>query len=134
MNGFTAVLLYAAWTFALALFYALPRVPAALLGRKPADAWTRGQPNPDPALLVRASHAHMNCVENFALFAAVVVVAALMQKSAVVDAFAAYVLYARVAQSSVHLIGTSFFLVLIRATLFLIQVALILSMIWQLLH
>lgn len=134
MTGFTAVLLYAGWTLALALLYALPRVPVVLLGRKPADAWTRGNRNPDPGILVRASHAHMNCVENFPVFAAVVVVAALMQKSAIVDALAAYVLYARLGQSTIHLIGTSFLLVLIRATLFLAQVGLILWMIWQLLH
>lgn len=134
MTGYTAVLLYAAWTLALALMYALPRVPQALLGKQKADAWSRGQPNPDPPILVRANHAHANCVENFAIFAAVVVVAGLMQKSAVVDAFAGAVLAARIGQSTVHLIGTSFVLVLIRATLFLAQVALIAAMIWQLLH
>lgn len=134
MTGFTAVLLYAAWTLALALMYAVPRVPSVLTGRKRADAWTRGNQNEDPPILVRASHAHANCVENFAVFAGVVVVAALLQKSAIVDAIAAYVLYARIGQSTVHLIGTSFWLVLVRATLFLSQVGLILFAIWQLLH
>ena len=134
MTGLTAVLLYAGWTMLLALIYASPRVPQVLMGKKPADAWTRGKPSVDPAILVRANHAHMNCVENFALFAAVVVVAALMQKSPVVDAVAAWILCARVAQSTVHLIGTSFILVLIRATLFLVQVALLFWVIWNLLH
>ncbi|GAC1626567.1 MAG: MAPEG family protein [Nevskia sp.] len=130
----TAVLLYAGWTLLLVLMYAFPRVPQVLTGSKRADAWTRGLPSIDPGILVRANHAHANCVENFAIFAGVVVVAALMQKSAIVDALAAWVLYARVGQGVVHLIGISFVLVLIRATLFLVQVALILFIIWQLLH
>jgi uncharacterized MAPEG superfamily protein len=134
MTGFTAVLLYAAWTLALMLIYAFPRVPLILAGKKTVDAYSRSAVNTDLPMLLRANHAHANCVENFPIFAAVVVVAALMQKSAVVDAFAAYVLYARVAQSVTHLIGANFPLVMIRATFFLVQVGLILYMIWQLLH
>ena len=134
MNGFTAVLLYAVWTLLLAMMYASYRIPLVLIGRKSPNHWERGQPSDDPAILVRAKGAHLNCVENFALFAAVVCVAALLGKSAVVDAVAGYVLYARIGQSVVHLIGTSFPLVLIRAALFLLQVGLILYMIWGLLH
>lgn len=134
MSGFTAVLLYAVWMLVLMLMYAFPRVPLILTGKKKVEAYSRSAPNTDPAFLMRAQHAHANCVENFPIFAAVVVVAALMQKSAVVDALAAYVLYARIAQSSIHLVSASFVPVLLRATFFLVQVGLILWMIWQLLH
>jgi uncharacterized MAPEG superfamily protein len=133
MTGFTAVLLYLIWTQALTLLYAFPRVPQALLGMKPLNAWERDQPNNDPAFLQRAKAAHLNCVENFALFLAVVVIAALMNKSAVVDAVAAYVLLARVGQSVVHIIGTAMPLVLIRATFFLTQLGLIFYVALQLL-
>ncbi len=57
------------------------------------------------------------------MFAAVVFVAAFLAKSPIVDAIAAYVLYARIAQGVVHLIGTSLPLILVRATFYLIQVA-----------
>jgi len=133
MTGFTAVLLYAAWMPLLTLVYAGFRVPLILTMRKRADSWTRGRTIDDPPFIVRAHHAHLNCVENFPVFAAVVIVAALMGKSPIVDRFAATVLYARIGQSAVHLIGTSFALIMIRATLFVIQLGLILYMIWGLL-
>ena len=62
-----------------------------------------------------------------------VLAAAAMGQSAVVDGLAAWVLYARVAQGVVHLIGTSFILVLLRATFFLAQLGLIAYMAWGLL-
>jgi uncharacterized MAPEG superfamily protein len=133
MTGFTAVLLYIVWTLLLALSYAFYRVPIALSGRKPMDHWERGKSSDDPGILQRAKSAHLNCLENFPLFLAVVAIAALMQKSAVVDAVAAYILYARIGQSVVHLIGTSFILILLRATLFLTQVGLIFYIVWKLL-
>ncbi|WP_293373498.1 MAPEG family protein [Nevskia sp.] len=135
MSGFEAVLLYVCVVIVLVLMYALPRVPQVLTGSKPANAWGRDQPSIDPALLVRAQHAHANAVENFPLFLAVVVVGALMNKSAdVIDPLAIYVVYLRIGQAVVHLIGTSFWLVMARATLFLSQIALIVVMAYRLLH
>lgn len=134
MTGMEAVLYYALWMIALTLLYVGHRIPLALMGKKSADHWTRGQPNTDSPFQIRASHAHANTVENFAIFAAVVVIAATMGQSAVVDPLACYVLYARLAQGVVHLIGTSFILVSLRATLFLVQVVLIVYMIYGLLH
>jgi len=134
MTGFTAVFIYVAWTLVLMLLYAFPRVPQMLSGKKLPNAWERSEPNTDPPLLVRAKAAHANCIENFPLFAAVVCIAALMHKSAVVDGLAAYLVGARIAQGVTHLIGTSFMLVLIRATFFLFQVALIFFFLWGLMH
>lgn len=134
MTGFTAVLLYVVWLQVLTLAYAFPRVPLALLGKKRMDAWERTEPNTDPGFMVRAKGAHLNGVENFALFAAVVVVAALMGKSAVVDQIACWFLIARIGQSVSHLLGTAMPLVLLRATFFLAQVGMIFWVCWQLLH
>jgi uncharacterized MAPEG superfamily protein len=128
-----AVLYYVLWMVALTLLYVGHRIPLALLGKQRADHWTRGQPNSDNGFQIRASHAHANTVENFPVFAAVVCIAALMQKSATVDAVACYILYARLAQSVVHLIGTSFILVSLRATFFVVQLALIVYVVYQLL-
>lgn len=128
MTAYSAVLFYIMWMLVLALFYAFPRVPLALTGKKSIDSWERGKENPDPMFLQRAKSAHMNCVENFPLFAGVVVVAGLLGQIEVANAVAAYVLYARVAQSLVHISGTSFIQVMARATFFLIQVALIFYM------
>ena len=134
MTAFTAVLLYAVWTLLLPIGYAAFRVPMIAAGRKRADHWERGKPSDDPSVLMRAKNAHLNCTENFPVFAAVVVVAALLGKTAIVDALAGYVLYARIAQSVVHISGTSFPLVALRGTFYFVQIVLILYMIWELLH
>jgi uncharacterized MAPEG superfamily protein len=133
MTAFTAVLLYAAWTLLLPVTYASIRIPLIASGRKRADAWERGKPIDDPPLLMRGKNAHLNCVENFPVFAAVVLVAALLGKIAVVDPLAAYVLYARIAQSLVHISGTSLAQIALRGLFFGIQVALIAYMIFALL-
>lgn len=133
MTGFEAVLLYVFVIIALVLSYALPRVPQVLTGARPANAWGRDQPSIDPALLVRAQHAHANAVENFPLFLAVVVVGALIGKSATaVDPLAIYVVYLRIGQAGVHLLGTSFWLVMTRATCFLAQIGIVATMAWRL--
>lgn len=132
MTAFTAVLLYIAWMLLLALTYAGPRIPLALFGSKSIDNWERDQPPTDPAFLQRAKSAHMNCVENFPLFAGVVIIAALMGQIAIANSVAAYVLYARVAQSLIHISGASFAQIMARATCFLIQVVLIFYLVFSL--
>ena len=97
MNAYTTVLLYAGWILLLALFYATPRIPQALLGQKRIDSWERGKEPIDPMFLQRAKSAHLNCLENFPVFAAVVAVAGLMGQIETISAIAVYVLYARIA-------------------------------------
>lgn len=132
MNAYTTVLLYAGWILVLALFYALPRVPQALLGQKRIDSWERGKEPIDPMFLQRAKSAHLNCLENFPVFAGVVAMAGLMGEVDAISAIAVFVLYARIAQSVSHILGTSFILVMLRATFFLIQVFITLYMLYLL--
>ena len=61
-----------------------------------------------------------------AVAAALVLVAAATSQSDTVNAVAGFIVAARIGQSLVHLIGTSFPLVFVRASLFLAQVALML--------
>ncbi len=132
MNAYNAVLLYAGWILVLALFYALPRVPQALLGQKRIDSWERGKESTDPMFLQRAKSAHLNCLENFPVFAAVVAIAGLMGQIDAINGLAAFVLYARIGQTVSHILGTSFILVMSRATFFLAQVFLTLYMVYLL--
>ncbi len=132
MTGFIAVVLYVAWMQTLTLAYAFPRVPMALFGGRKFADWERAEVNRDPSFMVRAKGAHLNCVENFPLFAAVVVIAALMDKSPVVDSLAIFILVARVGQSLSHLISTAPAFVLLRATFFLAQVGMIFWICYQL--
>ncbi|HEY6894561.1 MAG TPA: MAPEG family protein [Rhodanobacteraceae bacterium] len=135
MTAFTAVLLYAGWTLLLPVIYAgTLRTPLIATGRKRADHWERGKPNDDPPLLARAKNAHLNCTENFPVFAAIVFVAALTGKIAIADAVAGYVLFARVAQSVVHMLGTSLPLIALRGFFYATQVALMFWMIGKLIY
>lgn len=134
MTGFEAVLLYIVWIVALVLVYAGPRIPLAAFTERRMDSWERTKTPTDPPFFLRAKGAHLNCLESFPLFAAIVCIAALMSKSAVVDGLAAYVLYLRVAQGVTHMIGDSSPLVLVRATFFVGQMLIMLYMVWGLMH
>lgn len=133
MTGITALLLFAVWTLVLMFTYVGYRVVLVLMMKKKANAWTRGQPTDDPAFITRAQHAHLNCLENLPIFAAIVLAGVALGKSAVIDQVAVWVLAARLAQSITHLIGTSHWLVFIRANFLVIQAALFVYMIWALL-
>lgn len=128
MTAMTALLLYVILTLLLPLIYASYRLPLVFTGKKKADHWTRGNTDDDPALLIRIKHAHANMVENIGPFAAVVLAAVATGQAAAIAGLAAIVLYARVVQVVVHAIGTSFPLVVVRATAFLIQLALVIAM------
>lgn len=134
MTGLTALLLFAAWTLVLMFLYVGYRVALVLAMKKKADSWMRGQPTDDPPFVTRAQHAHLNCVENLPVFAAIVLSAMALGKAPVVDGLAGWVLALRLAQSTVHLIGVSHWLVFIRANLFTLQALLFFYMIWGLLH
>lgn len=133
MTAITALLLFATWTLILMFVYVGYRVVLVLGMKKPANAWLRGQPADDPPFITRAQHAHLNCLENLPLFAAIVLSAVALGKTPVVDQVGAFVLYARLAQSAVHLIGVSHWLVFIRANFLIIQALLFAYMIWGLL-
>jgi uncharacterized MAPEG superfamily protein len=133
MTGITALLLFATWTLVLMFTYVGYRVALVLAMKKPANSWGRDDKVDDPAFIVRAKHAHLNALENLPVFAAIVLAAVALDKTPVVDQVAAWVLYARLAQSLVHLIGVNHWLVFIRANLLVVQAALFLYMIWGLL-
>lgn len=128
MTAFDAVLLYILWMIVLLAIYDGPRIPLVLMGSRRLNSWERDKTPADAAFFQRAKAAHLNCIENLPLFAGVVLVAALMEQIAIVDHLGAYVLYARVGQSVMHLCGASTFWISLRATFFTIQIALIVYM------
>lgn len=130
MSAITALIGFTAWTLAMVFVVVGWRVVEVLRG-KPANSWTRGMSIESPSFVKRAEHAHLNCLENLPVFAVIVLVAQALGKGSAIDALAAWVLYARIAQSSVHLIGIQPMLVLVRATLFGIQYGLFAYMLWR---
>ncbi len=71
----------------------------------------------------RLCRAHANCYENLPVFAAVILVATVTGNAAITDPLARWVLVARVAQSTVHLLSTSELAVMTRATFFAVQLS-----------
>ena len=130
--GITALLGFALWTLLLVFVSVNWRVLEVLRGKR-ADSWGRGAAIDRPAVVVRMEHAHMNCLESLPIFAVLVLAAYVMGKSVVVDGLAFYVLYARLAQSIIHILGVNHWLVLVRATFFTLQVLMFFYMFWRLL-
>ena len=119
---------FTAWTLALVLVVVLYRSVSVLTGRRRANAWNRAKPSEDPELLQRLVHAHANCMENLPLFASVILVAGLTGKLGVTDPLAGWYLALRIGQSVVHLTGTSAWQVLIRFSLFFLQLGILVWM------
>jgi len=129
MTSLQALLGFTAWTVLLVLLVFGWRGIAILGKGHKADSWTRGEKKADdPSFVRRVENAHANALENLPLFAVLVLVAQAMGKSAVTDHWAMYVLYARVAQSVVHMIGVSHWLVMLRATFWSVQLILFIVM------
>ena len=127
MTPMTALLAFTAWTLFLVVLVLLYRGPRILTGT-PITAWTRGDSMTDPGIIKRITDAHLNCLENLPIFAVLVLAAASTGKLAVVAPFAAYVFYARIGQSVVHMIGIQPLLVTVRATFWVIQIVLFVLM------
>lgn len=113
---------FAALTILLAFTYANYRVFLVLTGKAPANSWTRNaQTWADPAIVTRLQHAHLNCVENLPVYAALVLAAYATNQLAIIDGLAGVFLGLRVAQVLVHAISTSASAVFIRANLWIAQ-------------
>ena len=131
----TALLGFAGWTVLLVFVILLYRAGLVFTGKKKANSWPRGTtPSDDPPILVRVRDAHLNCLEGLPIFAAILLAAAMGGKLHVTNPVAMWVLYARVAQSVTHFIGTTHWLVFIRANFLGLQLLLYSWMIWGLLH
>lgn len=117
---------YIALTMGLVVAVVLYRTGLVFFRGQPANSWTRGaQSVSDPGLVTRLAHAHMNCVENLPLVAAVLLAAQVMGKGSVTDPLACWLLMARLGQALVHVIGVNHWLVMIRATLYTVQMGIV---------
>lgn len=123
--AYLSLLGFAAWTMLMPVLYVgLWRVPLVLARRRPANAWPRGAEHDDPPLVRRIHDAHMNCVENLPVFAAIIAVAGLTGNLETANLLGPWVLALRVGQSVTHMIGASAALVFVRGNLYLLQLAL----------
>lgn len=122
---------YVAWTLLLAIWIVSYRTGLVLMKKHTANGF-----DPSGADLsefsARLCRAHANCYENLPMFAALILLALGTGHGAITDPLARWVLVARVAQSTVHLISTSEAAVTIRATLFAIQLGIMGYWVYQL--
>ena len=122
----TALVAFAAWTTLLVFGLANFRILHAQRTKKAVNTFTADGSDLQ-GLGQRWTRAHLNCLEFLPIAATVGLVAVAAGKAAVTDPLAMVLLYLRIAQTVVHLISTAVPFVLIRATLFVGQLAIVLS-------
>jgi uncharacterized MAPEG superfamily protein len=125
----TALCGFAGWTIILVFTLANYRVSLALKGERAVNSFA-----PDgtdlPGFGQRLTRAHLNCLEFLPIFGAVALAAVASDKLSVTDPLALVLLFARVAQSIVHIASVAQAAVLVRATLFVVQLGIALFWIY----
>jgi uncharacterized MAPEG superfamily protein len=113
---------FVAWTVTLLSGIGIARVAAVVRGEKQANEFPSGVPHGGDGYW-RLNRAHLNCVENLPLFAAVVLVATVAGvKAPLLDTLARVYLGARIGQSLAHVSSGGVLAVNVRFTFFLVQV------------
>lgn len=80
---------------------------------------------------LRVTRAHGNTLENLAILASFLLYAIAAGQTAITEALACWLLYARIGQSVVHMMSNSVPFVLVRATLFSAQLIICLFWAWK---
>jgi len=131
-NSVVALGGFALWTLVLVLSVATFRIVSDfVLKRGIALNIFKPDGSDVPGFGQRLTRAHLNCLEVLPVFAATVLIAAVADQMSLLEPTVIYILYARVAQSIVHVISTSLIAVLVRGAFFVVQLALLASYIWQ---
>jgi len=111
---------YVAWTILLAATIVFYRTVLVLKKERAANDFLPSGEDVSP-FSNRLCRAHANCYENLPAFAAIILLAMATDNAGITDSLARWVLVARVAQSTVHLISTSEMAVSLRAVFLLVQ-------------
>lgn len=127
---------FALWTVFVVIGIAVVRVSAMLTGTVPAEGFPADTPHGSPRYR-RIMRAHLNCVENLPLFAAVVLTGAVVHAgSPLMDSLAQAYLGARVLQTLVHVASGSGVAIALRFTCFFAQMLCLTGMgllVWRML-
>lgn len=116
------------WTVALVLSIGSIRVSQVATGKAAANSFPSGQPHGSD-FYWRLSRAHMNCLENLPLFAAVVLTAHVSGLGApLFGTLATIYVCARVGQTVAHISSPSVMAVNVRFTFFAVQMV---CLIWM---
>lgn len=126
-NTAAALLGYVAWTLSLILLIEFLRVYLVLAKGYQAAAFKPDGSEISP-FMHRLCRAHANCVENFPILGALLILALLTGNLVITESLAWYALAARIGQSLVHLASTRPLMANLRFALFMVQ--LIIAAIW----
>lgn len=124
---------FAGWTLVVMLIMTTNRVLNSVGGAKIPMNKFSATGEDLPGFGQRVTRAHLNCLENLPVFVALVAAAGLSQQLGIMESTAMCVLYARIAQSVVHMISANLPMVLVRGSFFFVQVVLMGWYAWQLL-
>ncbi len=108
------------WSVALTFGLVFTRVAAIMKGEKELNAFQADGRDLN-AFGLRMTRSHANALENLALAVGLMLLAIATGHTDITDKLAMVVLYARIAQSVVHILSTSTPMVMVRATLFSVQ-------------
>lgn len=115
-----ALLGYIGWTLLLLLVMETLRSALVLGGKRRSDSFRPDGSDASP-FAQRLLRAHANCLEGFPIFGGLMLLALVLQLTALTDPLAPWLLAARVAQSSVHLLSVSVVAINVRFTFFAVQ-------------
>jgi uncharacterized MAPEG superfamily protein len=120
----TALCLFSGWTILLVFSLAGYRTVFSQRTGKAVNSFAPDGSDMD-GFGRRLTRAHLNCVEALPVIAAVILSAAVAGRADVTDGLAMPLFFARIGQSVVHIASTAPPAVLVRATLFVVQLAIV---------
>ncbi|MEM1138411.1 MAG: MAPEG family protein [Pseudomonadota bacterium] len=125
MSATASALIYLAlWPLVLLTILIVLRVGLTLTGKKAANTFSPTGEDVSP-FSQRLTRAHANNVEHVPFILVIMLYAIVSNQTAITDGLAFIMLFARIGQSVVHLISTSVPMVLARAGLLGVQLAIV---------
>lgn len=118
---------FIAWTLFLLVLMEAIRAQLVLARRVPADGFDPANSRLSP-FMQRLARAHANCLEGLPIFGGLMLVAAVLDRTAITDPLAPVLLGARIVQSSIHLAAVSPTAITLRFTAFTVQMAI--AVVW----
>ncbi len=117
-----ALVLFAVWGLLLVIAIGVSRLAQVVLQGKKAGDFPAGTPHGSGAYW-RLNRAHLNVTENLPFFGVLVIVGLLLQlQDTAFQLLPSLILYARIAQSLIHVASGSAVAVTLRFTCYLVQV------------
>lgn len=121
-----------AWTLFLLVLMEALRCRLVLTKTIEANRFRPDNANLSP-FMQRLARAHANCIEGFPIFAGLLIVALLTQKTGITDPLALWLLAARLAQSCFHMASNSMLFANARFAALVVQVVIAAFWCWSLL-